>query len=206
MNASDLIYRNPSSRTKDMTGQVFGKLTVQKLAGFASGNRVVWECLCKCGETSLVTGKNLRSGNAMSCGCARWTHGMSKTPTYRCWIDLLRRCTNPTTQRFASYGGRGIKICKRWEVFENFLADMGPRPSKGYSIDRIDNDGNYEPGNCRWATHKEQCNNTRKTLRITFNGETRTFVEWCEITGLSYEKLRCRLRRGWSVEKALTMD
>lgn len=113
-------------------------------------------------------------------------------------------CNNPNHHNYANYGGRGITMCERWKSFENFLADMGERPSRQHTIDRIDNNGNYEPGNCRWATPRQQLTNKRNNVRLTFNGETMTLMEWSERYNLLFETLRGRLKRGWSVEDALT--
>lgn len=133
------------------------------------------------------------------------THGYFGTPTYMVWHSMKRRCTMPSSQGYARYGGRGIKVCERWMKFENFLADMGEKP-KGLSIDRIDNDGNYEPGNCRWATHSQQRNNQGpgRAIHLTFRGETHSISEWAKRTGLKHPTIRERIHAGWSVEDALT--
>lgn len=129
------------------------------------------ECVCECGANRLIHRSNLTSGKTTSCGCkksekiakARTTHGMHGTPTYSSWSSMLTRCNNKNSKAYKNYGARGIKVCERWSLFENFLQDMGEKPKKGMSIDRIDNQGNYEPGNCKWASAKEQCSNTRRT-------------------------------------------
>lgn len=116
---------------------------------------------------------------------------------------MCQRCTNPKNTSYRNYGGRGIKVCDRWlgeQGFENFLTDMGERPSDGYSIDRIDNNGDYCPENCRWATKKEQCNNMRKTIMLSYNGETHSLSEWCDITGFCYETAYNRYRKGYDFE------
>ncbi len=123
-------------------------------------------CGCVCGATVEVLRSNFLAGYSRSCGClqkdktieASTTHGRSKTKMYVAWKTMRRRCADPTHDKYARYGGRGIKVCDRWQLFENFLADMGERPA-GMEIDRIDNNGNYEPGNCRWVPHKDNCNN-----------------------------------------------
>jgi len=131
------------------------------------------------------------------------THGMSSSPEYRAWRTMISRCKNPNASAYKNYGGRGISVCQRWvESFENFLSDMGRRPS-GLSIDRINNDGNYEPGNCRWATRTEQARNSRMAKPLTFRGETMCFSAWAERTGIHWLTLYKRIKRGWSVEKAL---
>lgn len=158
---------------RDKTGQRFGRLFVLHRD---EGRRLHWICQCDCGEIVSVQSNNLASGNTSSCGClqrekareyapgGRPTHGMYKTRVYTIWVGMIQRTRNPNIPNWHNYGGRGIRICDRWLRFENFLADMGEPPA-GLSIDRINNDGNYEPGNCRWATAKEQIHNRRVTKK-----------------------------------------
>src|SRR5262245_14872347 len=136
-------------------------------------------------------------------GCGSRARG--ETPEYRSWLSALNRCPNPRARDRKYYGGRGIRVCDRWRrSFAAFLADMGPRPSPRHTLERIDNSGHYEPGNCRWATRKEQGNNTRHNRFITHEGITRTLSQWAEATGLSESCIRIRLDRlGWSVKEAL---
>lgn len=132
-------------------------------------------------------------------------HSLSKTPEYRIWCNMKERCYSPTNNRFHTYGGRGIRICGRWiNDFETFYKDMGPRPSPKHSIERIHNDGNYEPSNCKWATRLEQANNTSTNRHLAHNGETHTLAEWSRITGMKVPMIWQRLRRGWPVSEALT--
>jgi hypothetical protein len=132
------------------------------------------------------------------------THRLSKTREYEAWRQMRSRCSNPKHQGFANYGGRGITVAPEWESFERFYADMGPRPGPEYSLDRIDNDGPYAPGNCRWATKVVQGNNRRTCTLLAHHGRTLTLVEWAREVGISSATILARFRKGWSVEKALT--
>lgn len=132
------------------------------------------------------------------------THGRSHTPIYRTWASMCNRCTNQNDPNYPRYGGRGITVCERWgSSFDNFLADMGERP-EGMSIERKDNSGNYEPGNCRWATRKEQAQNTRRNVQLTFGGRTQPMVAWAAEVGITPAALRLRLQKGWTLERALS--
>lgn len=131
------------------------------------------------------------------------THGMAKTPTYSIWQHIRQRCLNPTADDYELYGGRGIKICEAWNDFATFYADMGERP-KGMSIERIDNNGDYTPENCKWATPREQASNRRTNRRISIGGETKTLTEWRNHYGIRDETVRFRLKRGWPIERALS--
>lgn len=130
-------------------------------------------------------------------------HGKAATPEYKSWEGMKSRCNSPTNRAYQNYGARGITVCERWTKFENFFADMGPRPH-GTSIDRIDVNGNYEPSNCRWATNLEQRRNKRNNRKLTFNGESLCITEWAQRTGLKRRTIEARLTYGWSVEDALT--
>jgi hypothetical protein len=154
-----------------LLGKRFGLLTVVERLGNNELGQPRWLCVCDCGNKIVRLGSNIRPDKRnqfRNCGClsgtANLSHGHANTPIYRTWSGMIQRCTNPARGDFHRYGGRGIRICSRWFVFEHFLADMGERP-EGLTLDRINNDGNYEPSNCRWATHVEQMNNTSKHLQ-----------------------------------------
>lgn len=190
-------------------GKTFGRLTVNRIE-YRSG-RAFCVCSCECGRNSVVLSSRLWNGHTVSCGCFRRelaaslskTHGKSKTGAYSSWLAMKHRCMNPNGTDWDRYGGRGIKVCERWNRFENFLADMGERPN-GMEIDRKDNDGNYEPGNCRWATRTEQNRNSSRTHKLTVGDETLSVSEWAERTGIKARLILARLARGWTAERAAT--
>lgn len=200
---------------KDLTGMRFGRLVVVSFSHTKDGpgrNLHYWNCVCDCGNTKKVLSWHLSSGKIQSCRClqkervakATYLHGMSKTVEHGIWMKMKDRCSNPDYKEYHLYGGRGIRVCKRWERFINFYEDMGPRP-QGMSIDRRDNNKGYSPANCRWVDSKTQARNTRTNRRVRFNGETKTLSAWCEELGLPYKKTHNRIHAlGWSVRKAFT--
>ena len=182
----------------DVTNQVFARLTIINRAP----NRysyVEWHCRCKCGNAITVRGSHLLSGNTRSCGCLQKdsvsTHGRSRTPEWKAWHSMRQRCTNPNNKKFKNYGGRNIIVCKQWSRFERFLADMGNRPSSKHSLDRRDNNGNYEPSNCRWATSVQQNRNRQLQYRNRSGtiGITREFGKWRAAIGVNGKRIHLGL-------------
>ncbi len=178
-----------------------------------SGNPSWW-CLCKCdcGTEFWLAETSFRTGRTRSCGCLHdeeltnrnTTHGYCGTRTYRIWQAMRSRCRYPSQVGYKNYGGKGITWCERWDSFENFLADMGECPPR-LSIHRLDNDKGYEPGNCIWATRKEQARKTSQNSIHTFNGITACVAELCERFGANYRRVKCRLQRGWPIEQAFNL-
>ena len=202
---------------KNLTNKTFGRLTVISFAGSRTDRkpyRAMWNCNCQCGASAVVAGSNLTRGVTRSCGCfckdrvseSHTIHGHYGTPTYNVWSNILERCNNPNHKAYNNYGGRGIKVCEQWRFsYLNFLRDVGERPSLQHSIDRFpNNDGDYEPGNVRWATVKQQGRNRRTNRMITINGETKCLIEWREHFQISEGAVFKRLRKGMSIEDALT--
>lgn len=194
----------------DLSGQVFDRLTVT--SRFERRDKHTdWWCKCSCGNEHVATSNALRKGTCKSCGCLSAelaserakTHGDTGSREFRIWCGMRSRCDKPENKRYGYYGGRGIKVCERWRSFENFLSDMGRSPP-GMSIDRIDVNGDYEPGNCRWATMKEQMNNTRTNARYEHDGKSMTVREWSESTGVPVHTIKGRLARGISIAQAIS--
>ena len=210
----DLVFAERPKRSdfQDLTGQKFGRL---KVLGFA-GNRH-WFCRCECQNVTKIQRCNLKNGHTKSCGCfnierikeTQTTHGNTANGnmslTYNTWKNMLARCQNHENPYFSDYGGRGIKVCERWQKsFENFLEDMGERPN-GLTLERNDNELGYYKENCRWATQIEQANNRRSNRILTFKEKTQTMTQWSVETGISPATLSYRINNGWAVERALTL-
>lgn len=202
----------PARVAANLTGQTFGRLVALDFASSPHGR--MWRCRCECGAECNVPTRNLRSGNSRSCGCLQREltsvrsrthgatvngHGGRPSSEYQTWQSMKDRCHNPNDTNFALYGGRGITVCDEWRNdFAAFLAHVGPKPSPRHSIDRIDNDRGYEPGNVRWATQRVQCRNRRGNVRVRFFGETLLAAELAERTGVHYCTILARAAKGYA--------
>ena len=199
----------------DLTGQRFGELVVLNYSH--SNDGTYWNCICDCGKQTIVRATSLKYGSTKSCGCGSLKaamknienhrnsgHGMSRTRINECWRNINRRCYKKNNARYINYGARGITVCDEWK--NDFMSFYNWAMTNGYSddltIDRINNDGNYEPSNCRWATKKQQNNNTTRNIYISYKNETKTLAEWAEFFGLTYSTLKHRIERNWAIEKA----
>lgn len=191
-------------------GEKFGELIALRPVPGSRNIPARWLCQCSCGNQKSIRSCSLRRGATQSCGCKSvqitrrlmTTHGKSRTAIYGVWSGMHSRCGNPNLKSYRDYGARGITVCKRWESFDNFLADMG-MPAKGMTIDRADNNKNYEPGNCRWISRKEQSRNKRNSIVITYGGRTLSLAEWSSILGLSYYTLHSRYKNGCPADRIL---
>lgn len=198
---------------QDLSGQRFGRLTVIKRAENSKDGGARWLCKCDCGNEIIVKAGSLKSGNTQSCGCfereqtviRNTKHNKCGTRIYQVWRDMKNRCYRPKTQSYKSHGARGITVCDEWlhdfQVFYDWAMANGY--ADNLTIDRIDVNGNYEPSNCRWATPKEQANNTRRNRFITYNGKKQTLQQWADEIGIKRQTIEKRLERGWGVENAL---
>ncbi len=197
----------------DLSGKKMGLLTVLGRGKLGKAGQPYWKCVCECGRVTEVRGDSLRSGHTVSCGCmlsaAHVTHGHAArrdgkpSREYLMWRSMLSRCTCKSSRIYHRYGGRGITVCDRWLKFENFIADIGVRPSDSHSLDRIDNNGPYSPENCRWATRREQALNTRRNVVLTVGGVSKPVSEWGEIMGLGRGVIAGRIKMGWPADKAV---
>ncbi len=203
------------TKSIDLTGRKIGLLTVLERMDDNHRGQMQWRCKCDCGTPEkIIYDKHLRNAATKSCGCLHRvmlikrnaTHGKAKVPEYKPWAGMKDRCLNPKNPRFHNYGGRGITLCPEWADINTFIADMGPRPSLGHSIERRDNQKGYSPDNCYWATREQQQNNRRKNKYITFQGLTMTIAQWARHLSIDYSTLQARIKRGWDIEKALTSN
>lgn len=208
MTSPRYLPKPPSPAQCNFAGQRYGRLVVQSRVYRSDDpeRTALWLCHCDCGTIIVKRIAVIRNGHTLSCGClqrdlfseSRKTHGHSiNDSAYMRWCSMKQRCTNPKNKNFARYGGRGISYDPAWESFEQFFDDMGP-PPKGTCLDRIDNDGNYEKANCRWATTRESAHNTSRNVHIQLEGRTWTIAELASISGLTYTTIRKRIKRGWA--------
>lgn len=195
-------------RAIDMTGRIYGRLKVVSRSGASKSGNAKWLCKCSCGRSTVVEGVELRKGATKSCGCLRREkpikHGLHGTHTYRCWASMKTRCTNVNHGSFAKYGAKGITLCEEWKTFEGFLSDMGKAPSNLHTLDRIDGNKGYFPGNVRWATAKEQNANRKNSRLITYKGQSLPGDAWDRIVRHPRNTMYTRVVvNGWPVSKAL---
>lgn len=200
---------------RDLTKELpLGMWVVLSFAGRDAKSKAYWNCRCECGTVRVVQQGNLGNGGSVGCGCDRLamttarltTHGKSHTVEYRSWNAMIKRCHDAKDRSYPRYGGRGITVCERWRgSFVLFLEDMGQKPSQKHQIDRYpDNNGNYCPENCRWATPKQNSNNRRSNRNLLYKGDVRNITQWAECAGMSSATLRNRIYNlGWSVEDAI---
>jgi len=202
-------------RFTDLTGQRFGRLMVLARAPNIK-TRVVFHCECDCGNKTIVDGYSLRSGLSKSCRCLAKERasdrnkrhsacaGYGKTPEYVVWSNMIQRCRDPNSTSYERYGARGITVCNRWNIFENFLVDMGEKPGSEFSIEREINSGNYEPDNCIWADRSRQARNKRSNRIVQFRGKSMCLADAVDMVGLPYHTVKARISKyGWSDEDAL---
>lgn len=197
-----------SRRFDDLSGKRFGRLLVVSPSHVDKGGNRHWHCVCDCGANAIVPARTMKLGRTVSCGCYRCersrTHHMSTTSEYRIWADMRGRCERKSFKQFKDYGGRGIAVCDRWQRFEKFYEDMGPRPGPEFSLDRINVNGNYEPGNVRWATDHVQRRNRRDNNFVEFGGKRLCLADWAREANITSQHLRGRLKGGWPFSLAIS--
>lgn len=212
------IQKPTNHRFTDLTGQTFERLFVESFAGVDQYKESLWLCLCNCGNRKIIRRSNLKRGLTTSCGCynlertieTQVTHGHSKNKTksreLMSWQGTKARCSNPKATGYSNYGGRGITMCDRWKnSFSAFLEDMGPRPT-GCTLERVDNNGNYEPGNCAWIPKGNQSRNQRKSIRLTYKETTLVLKQWMRAINRSRLFIKSRLKKGETLENIITLD
>lgn len=211
----------PTTSVKDLSGSRYGSLLVLSFAGWyhtQSQRYSCWNCQCSCGREKVIRGSDVTSGRIVSCGCHKdssskvrlTTHGHCPnkvdTKEHRAWVSMKQRCLNPKDFAYHNYGGRGICIHHDWiNSFSSFLSHIGLAPTPEHSLDRIDSNGNYEPGNVRWATRHQQCRNRRTNVILTHDGRSMTMQDWSNETGIAPQTMRVRLDRGWSHSECVTI-
>jgi hypothetical protein len=212
-------HKKKRNRKPTSPGTRFGRLVILGQGPVlltCNGTARRYWCECDCGKTKLIISSSLRAGRTKSCGCLhheqaaarQFKHGHTAggewTAEYRTWKGMVARCAKPNANGFLRYGGRGIKVCKRWMSFPNFVKDMGLKPTSQHSIERRNNNGDYRPSNCYWAVKSEQDRNKSSNRLLTFNGKTKALVDWAGETGIQAGTIGMRLKRGWTLKSALT--
>ncbi len=207
------------SKSLNLVNNRFGRLVVIKRVANNKRGRTRWLCECDCGNKTIVLGMRLKNQDTKSCGCfrdelaktmglSRLRHGHKRfgqmTRVYSIWGGMIKRCSNSGHRWYKNYGGRGIAVCARWRKFENFLKDMGEPPTDEHQIDRVDNDGHYEPKNCRWVTRSQNGRNKRNNRLITMEKRTQCITAWSQEVGISVQTIVRRIKSGWSIEAALS--
>jgi len=200
----------PNHRIEIKVGQTFGEWTVVGGGGKSKYGARKMLCRCSCGKEIEVLSYVLKRGGSTNCGCLRRNrarkrltmHGYARHPVYPLWKSMMHRCYNPKNKGYHRYGALGISVCERWHTFYNFYYDMGDRP-EGMTIERVDNSGNYEPGNCTWASRRVQANNTRSNRVITVCGKTQTLAQWARGAGVCPATISARIKRGWPTQMAV---
>lgn len=207
------VIAGHGSRVKDLTGRRFGLLVVQGFYATNANRAGMWACLCDCGNYHVTEGRTLIRGHCRSCGCykkarisaANKTHGGSTSSEYGIWASVNKRTSDPDNAAYPRYGGRGITMCAEWQnSYEQFIADMGPRPTNRHTLERKNNSLGYSKENCVWATYQEQARNRRSNRYLEFNGERMMVVQWAERFKIKDQIILKRLKSGWSIEKSLT--
>ena len=218
--AMNNIHIKPTRKSfQDLEGKKFNRLLVKQYLGKRKTEQL-WLCYCECGKETIANSCSIKGGHTKSCGClmkevskriginnrkhGAWAKDKTNFPEWSSWQKMKSRCYNPNNNRYGHYGKRGIKVCERWlNSFENFVADMGKRPSEKHSLDRIDVNGNYEPNNCRWADDDTQANNKRTNIVIGYKGVSKTATQWAKEYNMGLYTLLNRVRNGWDIDRAL---
>lgn len=200
---------------QDLSGMRFGEWSVISFVRFDKSRISMWKCRCACGVERIVNGRNLKNGSSKSCGCLQrkivsktsYKHGQSRSLLYQVWGNMIQRCTNENTPGYKDYGGKGVSVCAEWLKDSNSFLKWARMNGyeKGLTLDRKNNDGDYEPSNCRWVTQKEQSYNKSNNRILTFRGKSKTLTEWCSELGLKPTTVSARLKRGRTVEESLTL-
>ena len=198
------------NRFADLTNKRFGNLIAIKYFKKPNEKKYTWQCVCDCGNTKNIISSNLIRGNSTTCGCGKiklgeitTKHGMAKTRIFKIWVGVRKRCTNSNCKSYNLYGGRGITISSKWDNFIDYYNDMKEGYSDDLSLDRIDPNGNYEPGNCRWATMKTQNRNKRNNHFVNYDNNNKTLAEWSEISGVDSNVINYRIKNGWDLKNAI---